>query len=274
MDSTPYGEPQAPPIEGENRHDTVVKVPGTRLEFDDQANDVPQRLTPRWYYAWANWPVPTHANIYPHPLLCGPNGVITAMPNHPHEGECYEPKDLSRTFEFDGKTYEEAIKITHQRLKPFAEKFIREITDEDVQRLLEIRMRRITKHDADSAEQKIVEQNISKYSNSPVFFSGLKYGELKLESGAIDTDLSILKKGKITLVTGLANSKKLVSKTLKYFEEALKEYTFARIHKSYLVNVNAITKYKKGKGGSVIVSNGKEILVSASQKSNLLSYFK
>ena len=72
----------------------------------------------------------------------------------------------------------------------------------------------------------------------------------------------------------LANSKKLVSKTLKYFQEALAEYTFARIHKSYLVNVNKITKYKKGKGGSVIVSSGKEILVSASQKANLLSYFK
>lgn len=72
----------------------------------------------------------------------------------------------------------------------------------------------------------------------------------------------------------LANSKKLVSKTLKYFEQALSDYTFARIHKSYLVNVNAITKYKKGKGGSVIVSNGKEILVSASQKANLLSFFK
>ena len=72
----------------------------------------------------------------------------------------------------------------------------------------------------------------------------------------------------------LANSKKLVSKTLKYFEDALTEYTFARIHKSYLVNVNAITKYKKGKGGSVLVSNGKEILVSASKKANLLSYFK
>lgn len=72
----------------------------------------------------------------------------------------------------------------------------------------------------------------------------------------------------------LANSKKLVSKTLKYFEQALSDYTFARIHKSYLVNVSAITKYKKGKGGSVIVSNGKEILVSASQKANLLSYFK
>jgi len=72
----------------------------------------------------------------------------------------------------------------------------------------------------------------------------------------------------------LANSKKLVSKTLKYFEEVLKDHTFARIHKSYLVNVNKIIKYKKGKGGSVIVSSGKEILVSASKKANLLSYFK
>ncbi|MDT7832469.1 LytTR family DNA-binding domain-containing protein [Flavobacteriaceae bacterium S356] len=72
----------------------------------------------------------------------------------------------------------------------------------------------------------------------------------------------------------LANSKKLVSKTLKYFEDVLSEYPFARIHKSYLVNINAVTKYKKGKGGSVVVSNGKEILVSSSKKGRLLSYFK
>lgn len=72
----------------------------------------------------------------------------------------------------------------------------------------------------------------------------------------------------------LENSKKLVSKTLKYFEEALLPYDFARIHKSYLVNINSVVKYKKGKGGSVIVSSGKEILVSSSKKANLLSYFK
>ncbi|WP_420551484.1 LytR/AlgR family response regulator transcription factor [Tenacibaculum aiptasiae] len=70
------------------------------------------------------------------------------------------------------------------------------------------------------------------------------------------------------------NSKKLVSKTLKYFEELLKESSFARVHKSYLVNVNMIVKYKKGKGGSVILSNGQEIMVSSSKKANLLSYFK
>lgn len=70
------------------------------------------------------------------------------------------------------------------------------------------------------------------------------------------------------------NKKKLVSKTLKYFEEALNGSSFARVHKSYLVNVNEVVKYVKGKGGSVVLSNGKEIMVSASKKSDLLSYFK
>ncbi|MBC31946.1 MAG: DNA-binding response regulator [Muricauda sp.] len=72
----------------------------------------------------------------------------------------------------------------------------------------------------------------------------------------------------------LEERKILVSKTLKYFEQALSDFPFARIHKSYLVNVNEIRKYKKGKGGSVVLSNGKELSVSASQKANFLSYFK
>ncbi|MFC4097594.1 LytR/AlgR family response regulator transcription factor [Euzebyella saccharophila] len=71
----------------------------------------------------------------------------------------------------------------------------------------------------------------------------------------------------------LEKKKILVSKTLKYFEEALESYDFARIHKSYLVNVNEVVKYRKGKGGSVVISNGKELLVSASKKKDLLAYF-
>ncbi len=71
-----------------------------------------------------------------------------------------------------------------------------------------------------------------------------------------------------------SSKKKIVSKTLKYFEEALTNSGFARIHKSYLVNVNEVVKYVKGKGGSVILSNGKQVMVSASKKSDLLSYFK
>ncbi|GAA4234776.1 LytTR family DNA-binding domain-containing protein [Postechiella marina] len=70
------------------------------------------------------------------------------------------------------------------------------------------------------------------------------------------------------------DKKKLVSKTLKYFEDALAENSFARVHKSYLVNVNEVVKYVKGKGGSVILSNGQQVMVSASKKSNLLTFFK
>ena len=71
-----------------------------------------------------------------------------------------------------------------------------------------------------------------------------------------------------------SGEKKLVSKTLKYFEEALSDFGFARVHKSYLINVNEVVGYRKGKGGSVILSSGKEVMVSASQKSNLLAHFK
>ena len=57
-------------------------------------------------------------------------------------------------------------------------------------------------------------------------------------------------------------------------EGSAKHSSFARVHKSYLVNVNEVIKYKKGKGGSVVLSNGKEIMVSASKKADLLSHFK
>ena len=67
--------------------------------------------------------------------------------------------------------------------------------------------------------------------------------------------------------------KKLVSKTLKYFDDILSKSGFARVHKSYLVNVNAIVEYKKGKGGSVVLSSGKEIMVSPSRKKELLAFF-
>ena len=71
----------------------------------------------------------------------------------------------------------------------------------------------------------------------------------------------------------IGDKKKLVSKTLKYFEEILSPNGFARVHKSYLVNVNAITEYKKGKGGSVVLHNGKEIMVSPAKKKDLLNFF-
>ncbi len=72
----------------------------------------------------------------------------------------------------------------------------------------------------------------------------------------------------------MEKGQKLVSKTLKYFETSLHQHGFVRIHKSYLVNISKITRYRKGKGGSVVLSSGKELSVSSSKKGTLLDYFK
>lgn len=54
--------------------------------------------------------------------------------------------------EFDGKSYEEAKKLTYDLLQPHIKHLVRDVTDADIERLMEIRMRRITKHDADKAD--------------------------------------------------------------------------------------------------------------------------
>jgi two-component system LytT family response regulator len=46
-----------------------------------------------------------------------------------------------------------------------------------------------------------------------------------------------------------------------------------RVHKSHLINFQYIKRYKKGKGGQVILSDGTAIDVSASRKSDLLKKF-
>lgn len=72
----------------------------------------------------------------------------------------------------------------------------------------------------------------------------------------------------------LKGKKVLVSKTLRYFEEALQEFPFARVHKSYLVNVGEVVRYRKGKGGSVVLASGIEIQVAPSRKKELLRFFE
>ena len=54
--------------------------------------------------------------------------------------------------ELDGHTYEDAIPLIHKLLKPHIKHLKRAVTDDDVKKLLEIKMRRITKHDADKAD--------------------------------------------------------------------------------------------------------------------------
>jgi len=69
-------------------------------------------------------------------------------------------------------------------------------------------------------------------------------------------------------------SKKLISRTLKFYEDILKDFDFVRIHKSHLINLQYVTKYMKGKGGQVEMTDGSVVDVSANQKAAFLEKFK
>lgn len=68
--------------------------------------------------------------------------------------------------------------------------------------------------------------------------------------------------------------KKLVSRTLKYFEEILPNQSFCRIHREYIINLHYIKKYLKGRGGQVELMNGICIDVSARKKDKFLQIFQ
>ncbi len=69
----------------------------------------------------------------------------------------------------------------------------------------------------------------------------------------------------------LKNKQKIIaSRTLKEIEEMLEDYSFLRVHHSYLINLNEIEKYIKGDGGYLIMSDGSNIDVSRSRKEMLM----
>jgi len=64
------------------------------------------------------------------------------------------------------------------------------------------------------------------------------------------------------------------SKPINEYEELLSDCNFIRIHKSFMVNLEHIKEYIRGEGGSVILSNGKEIEVSRRKKDLLMIKMK
>ncbi len=62
-----------------------------------------------------------------------------------------------------------------------------------------------------------------------------------------------------------------VSRTLKDYEELLSGLNFFRVHNSCLINLSHVTKYIKGEGGYVIMSDGTSVEVSRRKKNELLN---
>lgn len=88
------------------RNDTNQQGHDAGTQFDDQSDDIPQRIEPKMYQRALR---SSYAEVFPHPLLCSTDGVIRVLPDHPHEGECVEPINLLGNYhdgtpEFPGET--------------------------------------------------------------------------------------------------------------------------------------------------------------------------
>ncbi len=86
----------------------------------------------------------------------------------------------------------------------------------------------------------------------------------------VDSIISCASDRNYTTVLLKGNKKIIVSKMLKDIEEMLDEYSFLRVHHSYIVNLNEINKYVRGEGGYLIMSDNSSVDVSRSRKEILL----
>jgi two-component system, LytTR family, response regulator len=91
-----------------------------------------------------------------------------------------------------------------------------------------------------------------------------------LEMVEIDSIISCSSEGNYTHFILRDNRKLTASRTLKDVEELLSEFSFVRVHHSFLVNINEIRRYIKGEGGYLVMSDGATIDVSRTRKELLL----
>lgn len=71
-----------------------------------------------------------------------------------------------------------------------------------------------------------------------------------------------------------SGKKIVVSKTLKEYENILEPHGFIRVFQSHIINAKKAEKYIKGRGGTVIMSDGTYIPVSREKKEILLKKLK
>jgi two-component system, LytTR family, response regulator len=76
-----------------------------------------------------------------------------------------------------------------------------------------------------------------------------------------------------TIISTADKNKYTIAKTLREFEDMLPPAIFCRIHHSYLININYVKKYLKGRGGFVEMEDGSSFEVSARKKDEFLAKF-
>jgi two-component system, LytTR family, response regulator len=73
-----------------------------------------------------------------------------------------------------------------------------------------------------------------------------------------------------TNVYMIENRKRVISRTLKEFEDLLTPHQFFRPHNSYLINLNRVKEFIRGDGGFLVMENKMKIPVSKTRKEELL----
>ncbi len=103
------GEPSAPSAIGPDRNDTTQPGRDGVFMFENQSDDIPQKIEPVWYERGDECRFPSMCDgKYPHPLLCSPDGPVVYLPDHMHEGVCEVPDNLAgRSFTVDGRSFPE-----------------------------------------------------------------------------------------------------------------------------------------------------------------------
>lgn len=88
----------------------------------------------------------------------------------------------------------------------------------------------------------------------------------------INNILYLEAKGNYTHLFFVDGRKMLVCKTLREMEIILADnLQFVRIHRSFTINLNCLSKYIKGKSGYVIMENGQSINISLGKKQHFLN---
>lgn len=67
-------------------------------------------------------------------------------------------------------------------------------------------------------------------------------------------------------------NKHLVTKTLKEFDDLLKEHNFIRVHQSHLVNADFIKEYVKTDGGYLVMTDGVSVTVSSRKRATVMDW--
>ena len=92
----------------------------------------------------------------------------------------------------------------------------------------------------------------------------------KIQLVAIKDIISCKADGNYTIFHFEEGANLLVTKTLKEFDEMLKDHAFLRTHQSHLVNMNQVLEYVKTEGGYLKMSNKSEVPVSFRKRAEVI----